>query len=176
MSPYDGASLVQRAKRGDREALGTLWDMLTPKLFGYLVNTMRDRTLAEDILQTTWVKAIDALPRFRNRGAGINAWLFAIAKNECRGHWRRSGRETPLDPLLHDTAEGNQKELEERVLTEQILSSLSDDDQEILRLRYIADLPMNDIAQVLRLNFVAVRVRIHRALARARAKLISQTP
>lgn len=171
MNSHEESALIQRARQGDREALGVLWDALTPKLFGYLVNTVRDRTLAEDILQTTWLKAIEALPSFHNRGAGLSAWLFAIARNEYRERWRKSGRETAFDLLEHDRTEDKQPGLETKVLAEQILASLSEDDREVLRLRYIADLPMNDIAKILKINFVAVRVRLHRALARARTKL-----
>lgn len=169
MSSYNENTLIQRAKSGDSDALGLLWDDITPKLFGYLVNTLRDKTLAEDILQNTWLKAISALPRFRQRGIGMSAWLFAIARNECREHWRKSGHETPLDPLEHDLPSKPDTKIEEKFLAEQILSSLSEDDREILRLRYIADLSMRDMAHVLQLNFVTVRVRVHRALARARA-------
>lgn len=168
MSSYNEADLVHRAQRGDSEALGALWDTLTPKLFGYLVNTLRDKALAEDILQATWLKAIKNLSQFKGRGAGLSPWLFAIAKNECRDHWRKGGRETPLDPEKHDPIGSDGKDVEEKVLAEQLLAGLSKDDQEILRLRYIADLPLNDIARVLNINFVTARVRIHRALSRAR--------
>lgn len=152
----------------DHERLGILWDTLTPKLFGYLVNTLRDRTLAEDILQATWLKVINALPHFQERGGGISAWIFTVARNECRDHWRKSGRERPLDLLEHDTA-GTGEKSEEKILVEHILAALSENDRDILRLRYIADLSTNEIARVLGLNFVTVRVRIHRALVHARA-------
>jgi RNA polymerase sigma-70 factor (ECF subfamily) len=56
-------------------------------------------------------------------------------------------------------------------MVEQALSLLSEDDRELLRLRYIADLPIKDVARVLGLSSVAVRVRLHRALARARNSL-----
>ena len=152
----------------DEASLGALWDALTPKLFGYLINTLRDKQLAEDILQATWVKVLRALPGFKERGAGIQAWIFMIARNECRDHWRKAGREVPLDPVAHDRAGSGQKDLEEQVLVGQIFSSLSDEDREILRLRYIADLTSDEIAKALNINFVTARVRLHRALARAR--------
>lgn len=197
MSPQQEQALAQQAQTGDREALGALWDALTPKLFGYLINVTRDRALAEDLLQTTWLHAINALPRFQPRGAGIRAWLFAIARNECRQHWRKSKREatfTDLAALERDQAGGHGSQgnygnrraggrdnpqagderdtLQNKLLVEQILNLLSEDDRELLRLRYIADLSLNDIARVLNINFVAVRVRIHRALARARTAII----
>lgn len=176
MSPHDEASLVQRARTGDRDAFRALWDELTPKLFGYLVNTLRDRTIAEDILQNTWLKALKALPRYEQRGARISAWLFAIARNECREHWRKSGREAPFNLKEHDTAGNIDSTHEEKFLIEQILSSLSEADRDILRLRYIVDLSMRDIAKVLNLNFITVRVRVHRALTRARAEHASHRP
>ena len=166
--------LVQKAKGGDRAALGSLWDELTPKLFGYLINVLRDRALAEDLLQSTWLRAIEALPNFRQRGIGLSSWLFAIARNECRQHWRKSKREISLDPAVHDRAGNDHRELESQILVEEIMALLSEDDRELIRLRYLADLPLHDIARILNLNFVTVRVRIHRALARARTALSSQ--
>ena len=148
------------------EDIARLWDEVTPKLFGYLVNTLRDKVLAEDILQSTWAKAIAALPRYQDRGKPIHAWLFAIARNECKLHWRKANRESPLDPQSHDIPDFSSPD--HTVLAEQILAGLPEDDRELLRLRYIADLPIADIANVLNINFVAVRVRLHRALKRAR--------
>lgn len=162
--------LVKQAQAGDREALGQLWDELTPKLFGYLINTTHDRILAEDLLQATWLKAIDNLPKFESRGIAISAWLFAIARNECRQHWRKSNREVEFNPAEHDRASTDGK-TDNNLIIEQILNRLSGDDREILCLRYIADLSLNEIAKVLNINFVTVRVRIHRAIARARALL-----
>lgn len=188
---HPGDALVQRAARGDatarrggaddgasatedRDALALLWDELTPKLFGYLINTLGDRALAEDILQTTWLRAIEGLPRFRDRGKGLRPWLFAIARNECRQHWRKDPHEVPLDLATHDTGNSDAYELERKVLVEQALEQLPEDDRELIRLRYIADLPTAHIARILHINFVTVRVRIHRALARARIALQSQ--
>lgn len=141
------------------------WDSVTPKLFGYLVNTLRDKTLAEDIFQTTWMKAIEALPKFEQRGKGFSAWLFAVARNECKQHWRKANREVALDPQEHDIP--IDPTVESSVLVEQLLARLPEDDRELLRLRYIADLSMSEIAKILNINFIAVRVRIHRALKRA---------
>jgi len=169
------ARLVRKAQQGDMTVLGMLWDAFTPKLFGYLVNVLRDRALAEDVLQATWLRAIEALPRFRFRGVSMSAWLFAIARNECRKHWRKSGLEIQFDLLQHDKADDSSSGIPEHILAEQTLRLLSETDRELLRLRYIADLSLKDIALILNLNFVAVRVRIHRALGRARAIVTSQT-
>ena len=163
----DEKSLIIKAQSGDREALGQLWDIVTPKLFGYLINTLKNKPLAEDILQTTWLKAINALPNFQVRSVGISPWLFAIAKNECKQHWRKEVPNIELNAETADTTSVNNQTAENNLLIEQILNKLSAEDQELLRLRYIADLSPNAIAKILNLNFVAVRVRLHRAIKRA---------
>jgi len=168
MNPRQELDLVARAQGGDREALGALWDELTPKLFGYLVNVTGDRSLAEDLLQSTWLNAINALPNFRERGQGIAPWLFAIARNECRQHWRRAKYEPKLLENDYD-APAEDRPADGELMVEQALSLLAEDDRELLRLRYIADLPVKEVAKVLNINSVAVRVRLHRAIARARA-------
>ena len=164
MNSYKERALVEKAKQGDQEALSLLWDIITPRLFGYLINTTKDKALAEDLLQTTWLNVIEALPTFRYRGTGVSAWIFAIARNELRQHWRKSNKEVAFDPLLHDKTVENKTSVDNKILADQILASLSEDDRELLQLRYIADLPLSDIAKILKINFVTVRVRIHRLL------------
>ncbi len=173
MTSEQERSLVTKAQAGDQQALGALWDAITPKLFGYLVNVTHNQALAEDLLQATWLKAIEALPRFQLRGVSISAWLFAIARNECKQHWRKLKQETRLS-VETETVSNDSTSLNTTLVLEQILSKLSEDDHELLRLRYIADLSIKEIALVLTTNSVATRVRIHRALTRARKILISQ--
>jgi len=154
----------------NKDNLSALWDEITPKLYGYLVNTLRDKSLAEDILQNAWLKAIEGISRYRESDAGFSAWLFAIARNECRQHWRKSGREVPFDPALHDKEEASSGQ-EDKIFLEQVLAKMSADDRELLRLRYIAGLPLNQIAKILKINGVTVRVRMHRAIAGAKTLL-----
>ncbi len=172
MNAHEERLAIEKAQCGDRVALGLLWDALSPKLFGYLVNILNNKETAEDIFQTVWIHAVAGLPNFNYRGRPFSAWLFAIAHNECRQYWRKQQREVPLEPAIHDISDrtGN---IEDSILAQQIIVKLSEDDQDLLRLRYIADLPLQNIAQLMKLNFVTVRVRVHRALARARMQAVA---
>ena len=174
MTATEEAELVEKARGGDRDALGLLWDEVSPKLFGYLVNVCRDKTVAEDVFQNTWLKAVEALPKYQQRGIRFSAWLFAIARNECRQHWRKANREVGLETAAEPVGD-DRATLQSKILIEQLLQHLSEDDRELLRLRYIADLSTLDIARVLQSNSVAVRVRISRALVRARKLVATQT-
>jgi RNA polymerase sigma-70 factor (ECF subfamily) len=153
----------------DKVALEKLWDENTPKLYGYLINTLKDRSLADDILQGTWVKAIEALPQYTNRG-NFSAWLFSIAKNEMRMHWRKGGREVEYTPEVHDEIKHDEYH-EDKIFVSQILENLPADDQEIIRLRYIADLSFGEIAKILGINQINIRVRMHRILKNVRASI-----
>ena len=171
MTIKEELAFVAEAQAGQREAVGALWENITPKLYGYLVNVLREPVLAEDILQETWLKAITALPKFRSQGVRFSAWLFAIAKNECRSHWRTNKRETSLPEEELDGANITPRvnaPNANSVLINQIITKLSPDDQEILRLRYIAELSFDEISKVMNVSLVGARVRIHRALGRAR--------
>lgn len=145
------------------------WEQYTPKLYGYLMNTLRNRELAEDVLQNTWVKALRSLAQFQDRGKGLGPWLFTIARNECLQHWRRSSHEIPIDTQVHDVATTPLASVDAVMFIESVLRELPDADRELLRLRYIADLPISSLSQVLNSNPVTIRVRLHRALSRARA-------
>lgn len=170
MNLQEELKLVVQAKNGEKEAVTALWEDITPRLFGYLVNTLRDPALAEDILQETWLKAISGLQNFRDRGVRFSAWLFAIAKNECRQRWRKSGRETLADNQdSYDAKPADQDSLSEKIMIDGILLALSDEDRELLRLRYIADLSFKELSRVLGISIIAARVRVHRALGKARA-------
>lgn len=159
--------LAVRAQEGDKEALGLLWDAITPKLYGYCMNVLRDKTIAEDVHQQTWLKAIANIHSFKPKGVRFSAWLFAIARNECRQHWRTRTHES-IDTLTDTAAQSSIPHHEGKFLIAHILNKLSNEEQEILRLRYIADLSFREIASVLNVTAITARVRVHRAIARAR--------
>lgn len=158
------SELVKKAQSGDSEALSRLWDNLTPKLFGYLVNTLKDKTLAEDILQNTWVKAINALSNFEDNN--FSAWMFAIARNELRQHWRKKQPDS-VDEFKDEPSADDREKIDSKLTVEKVLSKLTEEEAEIIRLKYIADLSVKDIARILNINQVAARVRIHRILKKA---------
>jgi RNA polymerase sigma factor (sigma-70 family) len=151
----------------NKNEIEELWDKVTPRLYGYLINTLKDASLADDILQATWTKAIEALPKFEARGNGFSAWLFSIARNEMRMHWRKNGRDVSYDQRLHDVVEDKSNQ-EDKIFLSQIVEKLSKEEQELINLRYIADLSFLEISKILNINPVAIRVKMHRALSRAR--------
>ena len=172
MDTSEELALVKQAQAGDKESLGLLWDVINPKLYGYLLNTLHDKRLADDILQETWYKAIKAIDQFKPKGVRFSAWLFAIARNSCREYWRK---EIPKQTIKLEEVElgGNYDGIEvinNNLEIEKALLSVNEKDREIIRLRYIAELSFKEIATVLEISIVSARVKTHRAIKRIRVK------
>ncbi len=160
----------------NKDQISQLWDVVTPRLYGYLVNTLRDKELAHDILQNAWLKAIENISQFKGNEKEFSSWLFMIARNEMRQYWRKGGREVRFDPLLHDKeTDASQENKEGEMFLDQVVARLSASDQELVRLRYIGDMSFSEIAKVLNINQVALRVRMHRALGTLRTQLKAQS-
>lgn len=82
------ANLVDRCRRGDRDALEQVFRREGPALVRLLTRLVGDRHDVDDLVQNTFVEAISAFPRFRG-DASVRTWLSRIAVNVVRQKWRR---------------------------------------------------------------------------------------
>ena len=161
--------LVERVQAGDHEAFLVLWEHVTPKLFGYLINSVRDKNIAEDLLQTVWLKVVSGISKFSYTRFSIHSWIFEIARNEIAEHFRKHIETSSLEDVDMPTKNHFENEVHNELEIERIFSKLSGEDREILSLRYIADLSVTECAKVLGISYVACRVRLHRTVARAKS-------
>ncbi|PIT87541.1 MAG: hypothetical protein COU31_02280 [Candidatus Magasanikbacteria bacterium CG10_big_fil_rev_8_21_14_0_10_40_10] len=161
--------LIKQAQKGNKDALGRLWQEITPKLYGYLLNVLKNKPLADDILSETWLKAINALDRYKPSQARFSAWLFAIARNQCRQYWRVNqpvGLENIEPAKLSDSSQLEKTTV--KIIADNIIERLDKKDRELLRLKYIAQLSHREIAALLEISIISARVYVHRALKRAK--------
>lgn len=87
--------LVERAQAGDAAAMRALYERYAAAVHRFaIVPLVHDRTLAEDLLADTFVRAMEHIGRFRWQGKGVLPWLIRIAKNLALDHLRKSGRFT----------------------------------------------------------------------------------
>ncbi len=133
---------------------------------------------AEDLAQTVFFKAYRALGGFRGDESARVAWLFRIARNETTSWYRRRRDE----PVAIDAIFGEGREAagpgpgpeawalldEERRMLARLVGRLSEDDQEVIQLRFAAGLTSVQIANVLGCSAGAARQRLHRAIDRLR--------
>jgi RNA polymerase sigma-70 factor (ECF subfamily) len=129
---------------------------------------------AEDAAQDGFVKAWQALPRFR-QGAAFRPWLLAIVTNEARNRRRHAGRQAALALRALDPAPaGPEEAAAERADHERlvrIVSGLSEEHRLVIGYRYFLDLSEEETAEALGIPRGTVKSRLARALARLREQM-----
>lgn len=170
-------ALVDRAKEGDADAFGGLYDRFQPEILRYLIVRVRDVQVAEDLAQQVFLKAWQAVPRYEHRGAPFRAWLYRMAHNQMVDHFRTSRPTTDLEGI--DLPEPS--EAEERLLTEEMngmlqaaLERLSEDHRQVLVLRFLMEKSAREIGEVMGRKEVTIRGLQMRALQALRREIESE--
>jgi RNA polymerase sigma factor (sigma-70 family) len=96
------------ARRREPAAVTRIYTAYEPALFRFFMNAVGDRHQAEDLTGTTFVSAIDGLPRFRGPVEALGGWLFQIARHDLYDHRRRQARSRmePLEEIFGEAAVG----------------------------------------------------------------------
>ena len=177
-SKSDLSFLVTRAKSGDADAFSHLYERYLTPIFRFIYFRVKRREDVEDLTQTVFMKAWNALPDFQERGSPFSSWLYAIARNAVIDHWRKKEDiifDNQADTLRHiedkDKAANPfsvvEKEEKKRAVR-QAIGTLTDDQQEIVILKFIEDLSNKEIAEVTAKTEEAVRQLQCRALKELR--------
>lgn len=99
--PEDERSWVERARTGDPDAIGWLYERYFDRIYRYIYLKVGNPTEAEDITEQVFLKMIEAISKFQWQGSTFASWLYRIAHNQVvdtlRQHSRRS--QTPLEPV-----------------------------------------------------------------------------
>ncbi len=96
---------VARCLAGDREAFGEIVERWQDRIFGAVLRMVRDRELAEDLAQETFLRAYDKLSSFRG-GAAVGTWLYSIALNQVRSEMRKRSAQKYGSPVSLDAMRG----------------------------------------------------------------------
>ena len=175
----EDAALLARIAAGDRAATALFVGRHKAALFRFAEALLRDRALAEDVLQEAFLSAIRGASGFRGEGSA-RGWLFVIAR---RAALRVRPREKPLDEeedLERLGAEAGwgapdpERLLldgEARAAVGRALARLDPEDREILVLRDAEGLSGPEAAEVLQISLAAMKSRLHRARLRMLAAL-----
>src|SRR5437870_2609702 len=83
------SDIILRAKSGDRNAFDSLYRLYVTPLYRYVLIRMRSHEDAEDIVQDTFLKAYDALPRYEHTKESMLPYLFTIARNLLINHGKK---------------------------------------------------------------------------------------
>jgi len=170
---------------GELEDFDALVRLHRPRIFRFILASLRDREAAENLTQDCFVRAFQARDRFRG-DASVVTWLMQIAANLIRNHqgssrwkfWKRALSHA-IDPAeigdwvpdQHQSPEAMTLAREQVEVIWRAVETLSEKQRMVFLLRFVEDLDLLEIAAVTHLKEGTVKTHLFRALESVRAKL-----
>ncbi len=168
--------LVRLACAGDADAFAAIYSLYAVRIYRFLRTRVQEPRDAEDLLQTTFLRAIEALPRWEARGIPFGAWLFRIARNAAIDHSRGRRPHADIADAWAVEAPGADPAESSALLEGSVLASalsvLTPDQRDVIALRFFADLTGPEIARAMGRDPAAVRALQVRALAALRRAML----
>ena len=178
------AGLLRAAQSGDQAAFGEIVRRYQRAVYRVAYALTRNPGDADDLAQETFVRAWQAIGRFRV-GEPLHPWLSRIATNLAFSLFRRRRRrpETPLEPLVEagrqwgveDDPAGRVEEDERNRMLESAFAGLKPEHQAVLALRVVEEQSYEEIAATLGVPVGTVMSRLSRARAELKARLAQRT-
>jgi RNA polymerase sigma factor (sigma-70 family) len=170
--------MIKRYLAGNHSALQELIEKYQSRVYGYLLMLVKDRHLADDLFQDTFVKAIHKIREgsYNEEGKFLQ-WIMRIAHNLAIDHFRRNTR-VPMvysteEYDIFDTLKVYDTTIEDNMITDQIhqdirklIEHLPEEQKEVLMMRHYSRMSFKDIAE-------QTNVSINTALGRMRYALIN---
>lgn len=154
------ATLV-KIKNGDRQSLEQIINETYPKIYSYILRRLRNVTVSKDLTQETFLRMMNHLYGLSS-DTKIEHYLYRIAYHLCMDYYRIHQRETEEmeteshDPLPMDVI--LKKEKQESI--KYALSKLSEEQKDVILLKYYQDLKIKEIAFILNENENTVKTRL----------------
>lgn len=170
MSEDDLERALEAARRGEEWGITLLYRAFNPALLRYLEH--QARAVADDLAAETWVAAVRGLSTFQGSSADFRIWLFTVARNRVIDHRRKQGRRPAIAALDEDVDAPGPADvaveaidaLSVRQAMAILVRELPKAQAEVIVLRVLADLSVEEVAQITGRSAGSVRVLQHRAL------------
>jgi RNA polymerase sigma-70 factor, ECF subfamily len=160
---------VEQVAAGDpRTGLLALYDTALPEVYGYLLHRCGRTALAEDLTAETFLAAVDAVRKERPPPLSTG-WLIGIARHKLVDHWRRLAREERTlsavadDPTLRPQSDDPWDARLDALQAQETLLTLAPQHRAALTLRYLDDLPVNEVARLMDRTLHATEALLVRA-------------
>jgi RNA polymerase sigma-70 factor (ECF subfamily) len=172
--------LVARGQQGDRDALEELYLIHFDRIYSYLHVSVGNRHDAEDLTTQTFLKMLEKIGSFKWQSAPFSAWLFRIAHNLAMDHFRSRRRwqpeeEVPEPPGDEEpSAELAAMQTIGRESMLKLIERLSPEQQQVLTLKFVFNLPNAEVAAILDKTEGAIKSLQHRALVSLQKQIAHQ--
>ena len=162
--------LIKRAQTGDAEVVTALYEQYYQDVFRYLYYRVGDRHIAEDLASEVFLRMLRFIGGFNPPSASFQSWLFQIARNlSIDYHRSRSLREhLPLNEDMPTSAYSPDHSADSHLTSEilqKALSCLNNDQRDVILMRFVAGMPIVEVARTLHKSEDAIKGLQRRGLA-----------
>jgi RNA polymerase sigma-70 factor, ECF subfamily len=183
-SNSDFSDALHSAKGGDQWAIAYLYDQIQPVLLRYL--RWQEASFADDLASEVWLAVAEGLHRFGGDEAAFRGWIFSIARRRLADHRRREGRRRthplPINslPAPMSASDDPSDLVTDRISAQAAIAALTSvlpvDQAEVVILRVVCGLGIEEVARVVGKKPGTIRVLQHRALRRLASQLRDGSP
>lgn len=162
------ADLVVRAKAADHQALTTIYERYSPAIYRYIYYRVGDVQVAEDIRADVFLRMLEGMGRYEDRGWPLSAWLYRIAHDRTIDTLRRY-RTRPQMPLEEwsGTTDGPEGTVDVQLDREELhrtIDQLTDDQSRVIRMRFLQEMTVQEVASAMGRTEGAVKALQHRGI------------
>lgn len=177
MDPEEEANRI-RSAQGDARCFAPLYERYFAEVFRFILRRAGDRDRTADLTQQTFLKAMLALPKYEFRGTPFRAWLYRIALNELRMHWRKR-KEVVIEMSFVEVRSlgeelGAAIEDERMQQLARAMGSLPSGKARLIELRFMDGLSFAEMGVVLEIGEDAAKMRTHRVLTLLRSMITTR--
>ncbi len=169
---------IRKAKQGEAVSFGILYDHYASPLYRFIYFKTGNKTEAQDLLHEVFLRAWQNIAGYDDRGLPFSSWLYQIARNRVIDYYRTKKDHSDITEI--ELAAASDITLLENKLglakVMKALRQLSEEQQNIIVMRFINDLSPGEIAASLDKSEGAIRLIQHRALNRLREIINNQEP
>lgn len=162
------SELVIRAKAGDESAFTQIYERYSAAIYRYIYYRVGETELAEDLQAEVFLRMLEGMHRYEDRGWPISAWLYRIAHDRTVDTIRRrkNQRHVPIEDW-EGSCDGPENvvsaQLEHEELREK-LEDLTHDQRQVILMRFMADMSVQEVARRLGRTEGSVKALQHRGL------------
>ncbi len=167
-------------RRRKEELLASLYEEYYAKIARYIFIRIGNQAVAEDLAGEVFLKALESLDSYRERGAPMQAWLFKIAHNQMVDYLRKVSKQktVPLDTMEIPDKVNLEETVERRWQLEklsQALQHLTPAQREVIGLRFFAGLTSTEVGKILGKNSGTVREMQSAAVKSLRKLMLNES-
>jgi len=163
-------------QKGDMDAFTGLYEALRRPLIRYLWTFVRNQTMAEDLLQDTFLQ-LHRARRTYTPPRPVRPWVYAITRHVALMHLRSQRRRKEILPdenLPEVPVPPEMEQLADRATVQRLLGTLPRPAQEVLILHHLLGLSFDEVGQIMGIAAGTAKVRAHRALKKIRESLAEE--